>query len=208
MTRRCDLDLAHDLINHLTCAFYLDVSLDRYLDCYPDLVHAHGLARELADAHDLDHARKLDRKLALVLDRTRYRAHELALGRELDLTIDLDLARGHARELDRALDRARELVRELANRSVVLGASTESTVAACAMPGRAIWGVVGLAVRLLPVDQRPRYREEFGVELTDLPRRRRCGHALRLLAHAWELRRALVVAMRTADGEPARRAER
>jgi hypothetical protein len=68
--------------------------------------------------------------------------------------------------------------------------------------------LVALAVRLLPVAHRPRYREEFGVELVELPRRARWGYALRVFASAWKLREALVEAVRTSDGEPARRAER
>ncbi|MGH3823762.1 MAG: hypothetical protein ACRDRA_13180 [Pseudonocardiaceae bacterium] len=55
---------------------------------------------------------------------------------------------------------------------------------------------------------RGRYREEFLVELVELPGRRRLGHALQVLASAWELRRALKEAMRTPDGDVARRAER
>jgi hypothetical protein len=68
--------------------------------------------------------------------------------------------------------------------------------------------LIALAVRLLPVVQRARYREEFGVELVELPRRQRWGYALRVLAGAWELRKALIEAVRTSDGEPARRVER
>ncbi|PZS15402.1 MAG: hypothetical protein DLM60_17260 [Pseudonocardiales bacterium] len=64
------------------------------------------------------------------------------------------------------------------------------------MPGRAASGLVALAVRLLPVAQRPRYREEFGVELVELPRRQRWGYALRVLASAWKLRKALGEAVR------------
>jgi hypothetical protein len=103
------------------------------------------------------------------------------------LALDLDLAR---------------------DRATVLGATTATGAVAPARPGRALRGVVGLAVRLLPVAQRSRYREEFGVELAELPRRQRCGYALRVLARAWELRSGLVEAARMPDGEPARRAER
>jgi hypothetical protein len=76
------------------------------------------------------------------------------------------------------------------------------------MPGRVSRGLVVLAVRLLPVAQRRRYRAEFGVELVELPRRARWGYALRVLVSAWELRASLIEAVRTADGEPARRVER
>jgi hypothetical protein len=68
--------------------------------------------------------------------------------------------------------------------------------------------VVALAVRLLPAPQRPRYRAEFRVELVELPCRERLGYSVRVLAGAWELRMALVEAVRTPDGTAARRAER
>jgi hypothetical protein len=93
----------------------------------------------------------------------------------------LALARVLARDLVSALDRAR--------RCAAFGASA---VVAGATPGRAARGLVVLAVRLLPVAQRPRYREEFGVELVELPRWSRWGYALRVVASAWELRRASV----------------
>jgi hypothetical protein len=75
-------------------------------------------------------------------------------------------------------------------------------------PGRITRGLIALAVRLLPIAQRPRYGEEFGVEFSELPRRQRGGYALRVLANAWELRRALVETVCTPDGEPARQVER
>ena len=107
----------------------------------------------------------------------------------------------------RFYDVLRDLRCAVDTRSAVLGASRKSA-AAPAMPGRAIRGMVGLTVRLLPVGQRPRYREEFGDELAELSCRQRCGYALRVLARVWQLRRALVKAVRTSDGEPVRRAER
>lgn len=58
-------------------------------------------------------------------------------------------------------------------------------------------GLVTLAVLPLPAPRRPRYSEEFLFELLALRRRQRLGHALRLLASAWELRGALTEAMRT-----------
>lgn len=64
-----------------------------------------------------------------------------------------------------------------------------------------------MAVWLLPATQRPRYDAEFRGELVELRRRNRWGHALRVLASAWELRRALIEAARTADGDVARRTE-
>ncbi len=51
-----------------------------------------------------------------------------------------------------------------------------------------------LALRCLPTVQRPRYREEWRAELHELadgPRRTQWCYALKLLATAWPLRRAL-----------------
>ncbi len=58
-------------------------------------------------------------------------------------------------------------------------------------PGRVSRGLVALAVRVLPVRDRPRYREEFRVELGALARSQRWGYGLRTLSRAWELHRAL-----------------
>ncbi len=118
------------------------------------------------------------------------------VARASDLVCDLDRARVLARDLVSALDRAR--------RCAAFGASA---VVAGAMPGRTARGLVVLAMRLLPVAQRSRYREEFGVELVELPRWSRWGYALRV-ASAWELRRALVEGVRASGGEPARRVGR
>ncbi len=122
---------------------------------------------------------------ALDLDRA------LALANALVLDFDRDLA------LVDALDRAR--VRDRARRSAASGAGAVVVGGARAMPGRTTRGLIALAVWLLPVGQRPRYHAEFGVELVELPRRQRWGYALRVLASALELRRALVVAVRTWD---------
>jgi len=68
-----------------------------------------------------------------------------------------------------------------------------------AVPERTLRGLVGLAVRVLPVRDRPRYAEEFRVELSEVPRRERWGYALRTLTRAWELRRVLTGTVRTPD---------
>ncbi len=66
----------------------------------------------------------------------------------------------------------------------------------CAKPRKM---VVTLAVRLVPVAQRPRYHEEFLGEMAELRPREQCSYALRVLAGAWELRRELVEAPRQAE---------
>lgn len=88
--------------------------------------------------------------------------------------------------LDRALVRA--LIRALAVAAHQAGAAAGD---ARATPGRATRGLVALAVRVLPVSQRSRYREELHVELAELPSLARPGYALRVLVSAWALRQAL-----------------
>jgi hypothetical protein len=68
--------------------------------------------------------------------------------------------------------------------------------------------LVALAVWLLPAPQRPRYHAEFHVDLVELPREQRLGYSMRVLAGAWELRWALVMAARSADRAAARRVKR
>jgi hypothetical protein len=190
------------------------------------LANALTLARELAS--NLDNAGGLDN--AEVLVGTLARANTLALALanagalNIDHTLDLNNALNHSHALAHALacdlpgvrgslphahagDLAHALIRDLVDldpaahwaRTVVAGDARS-------VPRRVPRGLVALAVRLLPVAQRPRYRAEFRVELVELPRRERLGYSLRVLAHAWELRRALVEAVRTPDGAVARRA--
>jgi hypothetical protein len=188
------------------------------------LANALTLARELAS--NLDNAGDLDN--AEVLVGTLARANTLALANasalNIDHTLDLNNALNHSHALAHALacdlpgvrgslphahagDLAHALIRDLVDldpaahwaRTVVAGDARS-------VPRRVPRGLVALAVRLLPVAQRPRYRAEFRVELVELPRRERLGYSLRVLAHAWELRRALVEAVRTPDGAVARRA--
>ncbi|MEU9665674.1 hypothetical protein AB0J81_05970 [Streptomyces bobili] len=55
--------------------------------------------------------------------------------------------------------------------------------------------LIGSAVRVLPVADRPRYAEEWQSELWDLaaePRRRHLAHALRVTFRAWSTRRAIL----------------
>lgn len=184
-----------------------DLNRARALALACERTRASDFVRDLARASVFDFAfdlaPELDRDLALDrdLDLTSVLALDLDLNRARDLTsvLALDLA------LASALARAR--VRDRNRRLAASGAGAVGAGGAPSMPGRARRGVLALAVRLLPVAQRPRYRDEFEVELVELPRRQRWGYALRVLVRAWELRRALVEAMRTVESEPARRAE-
>jgi hypothetical protein len=170
------------------------LDLARDLDCTLD--GARGRGRAPDRARDLERARFFARELDHTLDRALDRARGL----------DLDLAR----RLERAFKDAHDLTRDVARAldSAALGASTGTAGGTRSTPGRSTRTLVALAVRLLPVAQRARYRDEFGVELVELPRQQQRGYALRALARAWELRKALVEAVRTSDSQPARRAER
>jgi hypothetical protein len=140
-------------------------------------------------------ARTLTRAFALDLDRA------VATARALDL--DLDPARAIARA--RHLDRSRQMSRGPAHghRPAVthpdsLDRSPEHRQddAAARRPGlkpaRNARRAVGLAVRLLPAANRPRYREEFLAELADVTgNRQRASHLVRVLCTTWTLRREL-----------------
>lgn len=125
------------------------------------------------------------------------------------MTRRASLANARALASANALANARDLARDLFDhdpaarwaRAVVAGSGWST-------PGWLSWQLVALAVRLLPVPQQRRYRAEFGVELAELSCRERLWYALRVLAGAWELRRALVEAACSQDGAVARRTDR
>jgi len=221
MTRLVGLARANALANALTLARDLASNLDNARNLAQDfgvandldnaevlvgtLARANTLALALANASALNLDHTLDLKSAL--NHSRALAHVLA--RASDLTrvcVHLANANAHARLIN-ARDLAHALVRDLVDldpavhwaRAVVADGARSS-------PGRVSRGLAELAVRLLPASQRPRYRGEFHSELVELPRRVRLGYSLRVLAGAWELRRALVEAVRTPDGAVARRA--
>ncbi|MGH3795798.1 MAG: hypothetical protein ACRDSP_13015 [Pseudonocardiaceae bacterium] len=158
----------------LALALALELALD------PDLARDPALARPLA------------RTLALDPDLTR--ALGLALALDPDLAHALQRAPGPAPAMQRALVRARELER-------TLHAAAQETApdGACSAPSRVPRGLVTLATRLLPVRNRPRYAEEFRTEMMDVPGPGRWGYALRVLAAAWNLRRALTETPRIPD---------
>ncbi len=186
---------ANALANALALARDLASDLDNAEVLVGTLARANALARALADAGALDLAHAID--LDLALNHTR----------DLACALARDIAREVARDLAR--DLARDIVRDLVDldpmahwaRAVVAGG-------AGSMPGRVSGGLVALAVRLMPVAQQRRYHDELCGELVELPSRERWGYALRLLAGAWELRRALVEAACTPDGAAPRRAKR
>jgi hypothetical protein len=64
---------------------------------------------------------------------------------------------------------------------------------------RRVRWAIHLAVRLLPPEDRRRYREEFAAEFASLPRCDQAAYAYRLITRTWALRRALA-------GQPRRRA--
>ncbi|HEX8759206.1 MAG TPA: hypothetical protein VF734_04350 [Pseudonocardiaceae bacterium] len=213
----------------------LVIALDRARTGARTLAHALGSARAVDRAGALDHA--VNRALIRVLDRVLVRAEALdrvlgldqpsELGYALmcvhdlvrDLALARDLARARARGLRIDFGRVSlargptfdflDLGLSFVRRSAASDAIAVVVDRADSLPGgRATRGLVALALRLLPAAQRPRYREEFSLELAELPRPQRCSYALRVLASAWGLRKALIEAVRTADDELARRAER
>lgn len=160
----------------------------------------------LAVAEALAHDRVATTDYALVRDlrRTQNISRAFTRVRPGELALCHDLIRELARALTLALTRAGALDRD----QTTSGARKETAGSARSMPGRVPLGLLTLAVQLLPRSQRPRYRQEFRVELVDLPRRERWRYALRVLIRAWELRRVLAGAICTPDGAPLRQVER
>ncbi|OAA27803.1 protein of unknown function (DUF4407) [Frankia sp. EI5c] len=58
-------------------------------------------------------------------------------------------------------------------------------------PGRTVWALTAAACWFLPAGHRTRYAEEFHSELSELPRRRRLGYAIRTLGSAPVIRASL-----------------
>jgi hypothetical protein len=180
------LEAAQDKL--LALAHDLDTDIDRDLDA--------NLAFTLALA--LGHARGLRRCRARGLNRSLARAHglALALNRALNwsLTLDLvrdrglalDLARSFVRDVDGALSRVLAEVRRL-----------QPQPASVPIPdrvARAAVRVMGWSVRVMPVAERVRYREEFMAELYELresPRRVQVTFTARLLVYSVILRYVL-----------------
>jgi hypothetical protein len=197
--------------NALASANTLANALDLARTLARDLDHAQFPAGTLARVNALAHTLSDARALVVAGDRDHAESLTLALARAKALASALTNANANANananDPHRAL--ARELARDLARELFDLDATAHWAKAVIAGSGRSVsWRLVALAVRLLPVSQRHRYRAEFGVELVELPCRERLGYARRVLADAWELRRALVEAARSADGAVARQTGR
>jgi hypothetical protein len=158
-------------------------------------VNALALALARADALNADRVLDLDRALGL--------------GRGLAVALTGALNAGGAGDLERARGVAVALVGELAGVDPVACWAREVAAGGVwSIPGRVPGRLVALAVWLLPVSERSRYRAEFGADLVELPCRERLGYSVRVLGGAWELRWALRAAARTGDGAAARRAKR
>jgi hypothetical protein len=168
-----------------------------------------ALARDLAEALDLDPERAL--VLARVLARTRSRdgaqAHAHVLARARLRMPHLAPYLAHARDLalaltsgpDPTLDRARTLARALrtASRNVGVAQGGSGTVGSRNVaPATGAVRLIRGAVRVLPAEHRDRYRDEFDSELYELAaagaaRAAQLAYALRLLDRAWILRAEL-----------------
>lgn len=220
MTRRPLASRAHALARDLdrdlagARARDLDRELDR--DLAHALDHADALARALDHAHSLaaERIRSLAEDLVRVLARARNLACARTRARNLIRALDRALGRARAlnrelgREPNRDLGQTRNLVQALVNLVRSRGAADDESGAGPA-PGRVPRGLVAMAVQVLPMQDRDRYREEFRADLHELHRpRQQLGMALRVLTSALGLRRALTETPRNSDGTPARPAKR
>ncbi|MGH4023215.1 MAG: hypothetical protein ACRDRV_01375 [Pseudonocardiaceae bacterium] len=163
--------------------------------CAEDLGLEHPRVGDLTGvlAFDLDIA--LDHAISLTRDLTVEDVLTLTCDLDRALTLDFDLDRLDQRRLVDDLELARRLTNELAvTLFSAAGTRTPATRAADVRAGRLPLGMVRIAVWVLPAAHQPRYNEEFRAELAamdELPRRAQLGYALRQLARAWSLRRAL-----------------
>lgn len=184
-----------------------------------DLTRARDITRQLTVAHELvhdyvrTHDADADAELAHNLDRARDLIAELDLATKLDTDFYSNLGRASAiiDALGRDLGRVREHNRCYRNRRISLRVAAKHDIATddgSSIPGRVPQGLVMLAVWMLPVHERPRYREEFGGELLDLPRQERLRYAVRTLLRAWELRRSLTGTFGAPDDAPVHPVER
>jgi hypothetical protein len=196
-----------------TPALALAIALDRARNLArgADLAHGADLAREDALAIALDHA------FALAFARAGESADALALARALAFARvrvrDVGSSPDLARELDIAFDLARELdVGYDLTSDLVLASGLDLARARDLDAGRA-WGpgaprvvptagrLVLAATRLLPVQERSRYTEEFESELWEIAqagggRRAQLAYAARQVMAARRLRAGLRVMRR------------
>jgi hypothetical protein len=192
-----DQNLVRDLARGRAVARALNSALARRSARHRVFARILGLVRDPVSIRDL--AEELDSAVSGIRDSARSGVRELF--HDLADTNDF----GSVSHDEVAKDVARAVARTLHVEAFrPRGAAVQSTRS---ISGRATQKMLALAVRLLPAAQRPRYYEEFGVELAELSAQERWKYALRVLARAWELRRALAEAVHTSDGEPARRAE-
>ena len=202
--RALALALAHarDRADNRALALDLELARELAIDLNSDLTNArdlnNALARDLNNARDLNSDVNLSRSRDLARDLNNARdlnsdlnnARDLNLSRSRDLTRDLNLSLDHALDLALALDK-------------VLG-STPTTPAAHGVVGSAaVNGVSPVAermvaglMRLLPAENRSRYREEYTAELDELAkvglsRWAQLGYAARVGTRVRSLRAAL-----------------
>lgn len=183
----------------------LERDLARVLD------HADALARAL------DHAGGVgDGPVALAdeLIRDLVRARNLACSRPSarNLIRTLERARGRARTLERELDRVRSPVRasDLVRGSAGIGRSRDPAAhphGTRPAVGKMPQGLVAIAVKVLPAQDRGRYGDEFWAEMHELHSHwQQLEYALRVLSSAGELRRALTEKMPPPEGARVRQA--
>jgi len=167
----------------------LEADLACARDLARDLVVALGRARKLDHTHDrarvlaraLDHARALDRDLAL--DQARELAYDLVI------------------VMEKRCSKAERLLRTLED-PAPKATGQQDTESVGRPPGKAVQVLATAACRILPASARDRYAQEFYVELFDLPRRHRAGHALRLLYTAPAVRLSLQTTLARRGARP------
>ncbi len=165
----CDRGLAGGLARHLAAVLDSASARTAVLPLDRDLVRSRALGQVLLDARDSAAA------LALALDSAHHR----------------DLAGTLARDLGPVRAHARDLVRTVAAAFDLASPDRQHVAEPIRSVSRPIRTMVAIAVRVLPADERPRWKEEFKAELGDLVMWRRFPYAARLLSQAISLRRGL-----------------
>lgn len=196
-------DLARVLAKKIQRARYHTRLLDRTLglDRAVDFDRARILVEELTK--DLDLAfhlisdsdiaiRENDRILDLVaaLDRSRGIANEIIRDEELAWVVGNDCVHPLASVVGQCMVAVGRLVQSLDAPATAL-TSRSTPKAGSHQPGKVVHLLVAASCLVLPPGHRARYAPEFHSELFELPRRRRFGHAIRILRSAPAIRASL-----------------
>ncbi|MGV9364434.1 hypothetical protein [Amycolatopsis sp. NPDC003731] len=186
--------LARTLSNNRALAFAPQRELTRRLAAQLDLAHDLAVSEDFDTAVHLAWAADAQAVAALLADRTREREESVITAREAVVA-----TRRARAELHNRVDAARKYVSPLGSDPVgearvavakVIRRLARGTATA-GRPGLVCRNLLGVALQVLPLAERPRFAEEFRGEAAALPRGQ-ARYAARQLLHAWSLRRALV----------------